>query len=326
MAKTKASTFVTGSIIFLVIILISGAGHYRNELHDGITHYKTRLSTDSKSHLFDNQFNLPPGQNWSRIIWQTSKYPSENQDGSQVDLARSWAEMNPYHRHEMMTHERALGYVEDTFREQHPELEQLYLNTHDYMLRTDVIRFLLLLKEGGVYSDLDVTCLKPIDTWLSPELREKAGVVIGVEIDNDLGPDGKTIGGLALFQFAAWTIMAKPNQPFIRYVVDGLIKRLANVTAAEQKMLSQKEVLQLTGPAAMSTAFLEYASMLTGTNMTHSNFSRITEPVMYGEVVVLPIWSFGGEHQVVNSGFQNDGKALVKHWFANSWKIDHHEK
>ncbi len=225
----------------------------------------------------------------------------------------------------MITHERMVGYVQDTFHDLHPELEEVYMETTDYMLRTDVIRFLLLLKEGGVYSDLDVTCLKPIDTWLTPELKEKAGVVIGVEFDNDLGPDGKTIGGFALFQFAAWTIMAKPNQPFIRYVIDGLIQRLANVTAAEQSKLSQKEVLQLTGPAAMSKSFLAYASELTGTNVTHTNFSRITEPVVIGEVVVLPIWSFGGEHQVVNSGFLNDGKALVKHWFANSWKQDHHE-
>ena len=43
-----------------------------------------------------------------------------------------------------------------------------------------------------------------------------------------------------------------------------------------------------------------------------------------GEVLVLPIWSFGAEHQVTKAGFKKDqGKALVKHHFAGTWKADH---
>ena len=310
MAITKTSIIVTGCIIFLAIAFLSSVGHYTGDPRESISNYINHSDNlPSKFSSSDNQFNLPPGQNWTHIIWQTSKYPSEKQKDKDRELASSWAEKNPYYRHEMITHERMVGYIGDAFHDSHPELEELYMETTDYMLRTDVIRFLLLLN--------------PIDTWLSPELKEKAGVVIGVEFDNDLGPDGKTIGGSALFQFCAWTIMAKPNQPFIRYVVNDLIKRLANVTAEEQHALTQKEVLQLTGPAAMTKSFLAYASEVTGTNVSRTNFSRITEPMLLGEVAVLPIWSFGGEHQVVNSGFENDGKALVKHWFANSWKTDH---
>ena len=327
MAKMKSSTLITGSLIFVAIILIGSVGHYRRDLREGISNYISHSNQPpSNPSLFDHEFDLPTDQNWTHIIWQTSKYPSEKQQEEDRERAKSWAEKNPYYRHEMMTHERMVGYIGDVFHDFHPKLEQLYLETTDYMLRTDVIRFLVLLNEGGVYSDLDVDCLKPIDTWLSPHLKENAGVVIGVEFDNDLGPDGKTIGGTALFQFAAWTIMAKPNQPFIRYVIDDLIENLANVTAEEQQALTQKEVLQLTGPAAMTRSFLAYASEVTGTNVTRTNFSRITEPMLFGEVAVLPIWSFGGEHQVVNSGFQNDGKALVKHWFANSWKSDHKDE
>ena len=227
------------------------------------------------------------------MIWQTSKYPSENQNDEDRSLAQTWANLNPLYRHEMMTHERMLGYIQDNFHASHPALEQLYTETKDYMLRTDVLRFLILLVEGGIYSDLDVTCLEPIDSWLDPKVSESAGIVIGVEFDNDLGPDGSTQGGLPLFQFASWTIMAKPNQPFLRYVVDDLIGRLANVTEEEQAKLSMQGVLELTGPAALTKAFLAYASEVTGTEVTRTNFSRITQPVTMGEVTVLPVWGFG---------------------------------
>ena len=316
MTMLKSSAVVAAFIIFIAIIFIGGfrqlTGGY---LGDVATYFPNSYSKNSSKIALDSS------ERWTHIIWQSSKYPTENQTGDEIALSRSWAEMNPSYRHEMVTHERMLGYIKDKFHSSRPKLEHLYDETADYMMRTDVLRYLLLLHDGGVYNDLDVECLKPINTWLDqiPEdLKKKAGVVVGIE--NDFTKDDQThVLGLVV-----WTMMAKPNQPFVRFVLDRLQKNMQNLSAEEQSHLNTHELMDVTGPAATTVSFMAYASEVTGTNVSYLNFTGMKEPVLMGEVLVLPIWSFGAEHQVTKAGFRKDeGEVLVKHHFAGTWKADH---
>lgn len=311
--RLRPSSIVAVGAIILFLFLIASY-NYKDDIH---TFANSHSKSSAKHPALTNQFDLPENQNWTHIIWETSKYPTETQSDEDRARSKTWAEKNPYYRHEMITHERMLGYCEDTFRHTHPELVEVYHETKDYMLRTDVLRYMLLLKDGGVYNDLDVDCIEPIDTWLPEQFKDKAGMVMGIETDHKEGEGW-------IFQLAVWTMMSKPNQPFVRFVLDRLMENMRNVSAEQQAALSQTEVLLLTGPAATTVDFIDYAALVTGTNVTYKNFSLITEPVLIGEVVLLPIWAFGADHQVHNSGFSYDnGKPLVKHHFANSWKTDH---
>lgn len=125
-------------------------------------------------------------------IWQTSKLPTTLFDDEDREHAQTWADLNPDHRHEMMTDGRMENYVREHFHISHPEIEDLYFQINDYMIRSDFIRYLILLTDGGVYNDLDVECLEPIDTWVPSQSKDTAGVVLGVEIDNKYGPNGRT--------------------------------------------------------------------------------------------------------------------------------------
>ena len=311
--KIRPMSIVTTGVVLAAFFLIA-----TYQFGGPFTDSRPRQSRLATHPSFSNQFDLPEETNWTHVIWQTSKYPAEGQTDLDRTRAKTWADKNPYYRHEMITHERMLGYCNDYFLYTHPELVKVYHQTNDYMLRTDVARYLLLLRDGGVYNDLDVDCLEPIDTWIPEQFRDKAGIVLGIETDHSEPNDGW------LFQIAVWTMMAKPNQPFIRFVIDRLMHDMQNVTAEQQAALSQAEVLSLTGPAATTVDFLEYAALVTGTEVTYKNFSLITEPVLVGEVLLMPIWSFGASHQVAYSGFKPDqGTALVRHNFANSWKVDH---
>ena len=217
-----------------------------------------------------------------------------------------------------MTHERVQGYVEDNFRHAMPEYAMLYDETIDYMMRTDVLRYLVLLKDGGVYNDLDVECLEPIDTWVPDEYKDKVGVVVGIENDFEKD-DGTHVLGLVV-----WTMLAKPNQPFIRFVLDRLLENMAGVTAEEQASLTTHALMDISGPASTSVSFMKYASMVTGTEVSWRNFAGMTEPMLIGEILVMPIWTFGAEHQVEKAGLKDQtGRVLVKHWFAGTWKADH---
>ena len=289
----KLFTFVTAVVVFIAIVLIGSVRQYKGGNLEDLTNYSFRYNA--------KVFKEASEEKWSRIIWQSSKFNVENQTNKDHELSGSWAEKNPYYRHQMVTHERMLGYIADNFRTTHPELEKLYSETTDYIMRNDVLRYLVLLHDGGVSNDLDVECLVPIDDWLDhiPEdFKNRTGVVVGIA--NDFTKDDKShVLGLVV-----WTMMAKPNQPFVRFVLEHLQKNMANVSAEQQAHLNTHELMDITGPAATSVSFMAYASEVTGTNVSYLNFTGMMEPKMMEEVLVLQIWSFGAEHQVTKAGFK----------------------
>ena len=280
----------------------------------------------------DFQFDSPTGQNWTHRIWQTSKYPMAALSDEEREHVGTWAELNPEYRHEVLTDEMMEEFVKDHFHISHPEIEQIYFDVQDYILRSDLIRYLILLTDGGVYNDLDVGCEKPIKTWVPSQYKDGAGILLGVEVDNKFGPDGRTFqGGTDLFQLVNWTIMSKPNQPFMWYLVTRVMNNIKGLAAAQNQSISKmtysiQDVLDVTGPAALTKAFFEYASDLTDSNVTYHNFTKMTRPRLIGEVVILPIQAFGAGHQVEWAGWEQDGSELIHHYFAGTWKTDHFEK
>lgn len=245
---------------------------------------------------------------------------------------RTWSDLNPEYRHEVLTDEMMEDYVKDHFHVSHPDIESIYFEVKDYILRTDLIRYLILLTEGGVYNDLDVGCEKPIKTWVPPQYKDNAGILLGVEVDNKFGPDGRTFqGGQDLFQLVNWTIMSKPNQPFMWFLVTRVLDNIKKVAASRNQPISKmtysmQDVLEVTGPGALTKAFFDYASDITDTNVTYLNFTKMTKPRLIGEVVILPVQAFGASHQVEWAGMEQDGSELIHHYFAGSWKTDHDDK
>lgn len=279
----------------------------------------------------DFEFDNPTGQNWTRRIWQTSRLPVVAIGDGDREHLKTWSELNPEYRHEVLTDEMMESYVQDTFHNSHPDIEQIYFEVKDYILRSDIIRYLILLADGGVYNDLDVGCEQPIKDWIPPQFKDSAGILLGVEVDNKYGPDGRTFkGGQDLFQLVNWTLMAKPNQPFMWFLVKRVMDNIRALAASRNQPISKTEfsvqdVLEVTGPAALTMAFFDYASDITKSNVTYHNFTKLSIPRLIGEVVILPIHAFGAGHQVKWAGWkESDGTPLVHHYFTGSWKSDHH--
>ncbi|CAI4062434.1 hypothetical protein N7582_002133 [Saccharomyces uvarum] len=113
------------------------------------------------------------------------------------------------------------------------------------ILKADFLRYLLLFARGGVYSDMDTTLLKPIESWpsqnkswmnniinvntpipyknlkVSPvmdgKIQQQPGLVIGIEADPDR-EDWSTWYARRI-QFCQWTIQAKPGHPILRELI-----------------------------------------------------------------------------------------------------------
>lgn len=105
-----------------------------------------------------------------RIIHQTWKDHSVPEQFRSFQA--SWSRHNPGWTLRLWTDDDNLRLVEEDY----PHLLDLYLQYPFAIQRADLARILYLHKHGGLYADLDVECLKPIDRAL-----EGHDVVLGRE-------------------------------------------------------------------------------------------------------------------------------------------------
>ena len=289
--------------IFIIVISYSYWSHLAN-IKGVFTHLKPTPAQTQPEKLADH--------GWTQNIWQTSKYPAENISSENEKYMKTWTDLNPGYQHKLLTDELIAGYVRDHFHASNPDIEETFLQAKDFVLQLDLIKYMVLWAEGGVYSDLDVACVRPISQWVPPQFIDKAGIVLGVQTEQTAGLDDSTKD---TFQLAGWTIMSKPNQPFLWFLYQRLTdntKHLADEQIVPAPNSRPYNISDVTGRNALTQGFLAYAASVTATKVTGNNFTKVTEPILFGEILVLPVQAFA-------SPFQN-GKEFVHHYGAGSWK------
>ena len=102
-----------------------------------------------------------------RKIWQTSKASAAGLEDQDRKAIQSWLKINQKHRYEIITQYSGEGYVRDKFSHR-PDVIEVFTDLQDPILRADFIRYLVLLGDGGVYSDLDV-CPNILANLLLPQ-------------------------------------------------------------------------------------------------------------------------------------------------------------
>ena len=260
-----------------------------------------------------------------RKIWQTARTGLPALDQNTQGGIRSWLDMNEEQRYELITKESSASYVREHFSHRRELLED-FLSLQDGLLRADLVRYLLLFAEGGTYTDLDTICLKPISQWIPADIKSKVNLVFGVEGDS---LDGALIPGFSHpVQFASWTILAKPRHMIMGMIVNRVLHQLRGLAKAQNTTIdnieaSYMDVMDTTGPGVFAETIYHGLSLITGTNVTSSNLTGMTEPKLFGDVLILPVTAFGAGLSHSNAGPTWDERALVQHIFAGSWKADH---
>ena len=77
-------------------------------------------------------------------------------------------------------------------------------------------------------------------------------------------------------------------------VIETVARNLLAVAEKKGKALGDmqllyKEVIDATGPLAFTTAFLAWASQATGKKVSYKDLTMLEQPVMVGDVLVMPI-------------------------------------
>ena len=260
-----------------------------------------------------------------RKIWQTAKNGPAGLDDMDRQALRTWAKLNQKWRYESVTQYGAESYVRETFQDR-PDLVEVFTDLQDPILRADLVRYLLLLGDGGVYSDLDTKALKPIDDWIPAQYKRVTNVVVGVEYDRLQGL--RWLDWTLDLQFTTWAILAKPKHPMLEMTVERVVKALRDLATKQGTTVAGikptfEEVLDTTGPAAFTRAAMGYLSNATEYEFTWQNITDLKVPRMVADVLILPINAFGSGQAHSNSGSPDDDTALVQHLFKGSWKTDH---
>jgi alpha 1,6-mannosyltransferase len=187
------------------------------------------------------------------------------------------------------------------------------------------------MQYGGVYADMDVECLKPVDEWNAGHGHD-AAVLLGLE---NFDPKRKPHKA----HITNWAMAAAPGHPLLG-MMPGVVTReiqkqyfaLAQQWGELTGKLYEQGILDRTGPAALTVAMYQYFNSIGFdlNKLTAASFDSL-QGVGAGGVRVLPIVALSTGWEVAYARSKGTGytcadvardkpEALVCHMFWGSWR------
>lgn len=275
---------------------------------------------------------VPKATVFPRKIWQTWKVDPLDFEERDLNIARSWVKINPAYRYEVLTDQNDLAYVEKNFGPDgfnRLDIVYVYRELTARIIKADLLRYLVMYVEGGVYTDIDVEALRSIDHFIPERYREQEiDMVLGVEIDQPEFSEHPILGPKSQ-SFVQWTFMCKPRLPVMLSLVENIILWLKSV-AEEQKVpiseikLDFDQVISGTGPSAFTRAVLNEISRKTDSEVKWDTFHDLNESKLVGGVLVLTVEAFAAGQGHSDSGNHDTKHAIVRHHYhASKWPDKH---
>jgi mannosyltransferase OCH1-like enzyme len=218
--------------------------------------------------------------------WETMDMPCEWQD-----CVRSWQECHPHWEYRLWTDDDRRRFVEQRY----PEFLDIFDSYSYDIQRADAIRYFVLHKYGGLYVDLDLECLRPVDDILSNRT-----FVIGRQPGRHAKVHGEdTLVGNAF-------MASVPGHRFLLEIV-GTIKTI------NPRITSHDEVLSTTGPVMIDSVLRKYAG-----NDVFILEDYVVYPFARGSEELDILIDKREGHLSLREGCIKQGTYAIHYW-ANSW-------
>jgi hypothetical protein len=159
-------------------------------------------------------------------------------------FAESWRRHNPQMQYRLFDDEACEALMADAF----PEHLDLYRRLPFPVMRADVFRYAVIYRDGGVYADIDMECLRPI----APLLQGRAAVVATEA--HITATRQRELGYALPLQIANCIFAARPGTVFFRAAVNH-----AMALCAGRATIGREDVEDLTGPRMLTRLFYERA-------------------------------------------------------------------
>lgn len=275
-------------------------------------------------------------------IWQTWKVDPLHFEERDLEKARSWTEKNPDWRYEVLTDGNDLRYVEYHYGPEgfnRPDIVAFYRDVTASIIKADLLRYLIMYAEGGIYADIDVEAIKPMAKFIPERYDQKdIDMVIGIEIDEPEWKEHPILGPKSR-SFCQWTFMCKPQLPVMMRLVENIMHWLVDVANNQtvpigEVVLDFDEVISGTGPSAFTNAIIAQmnADRLAANEqdgkaapeITWNNFHDLDESKLVDRVLVLNVEAFAAGQGHSDSGTHDTRHSLVRHHYhASNWPSRH---
>jgi mannosyltransferase OCH1-like enzyme len=171
------------------------------------------------------------------MTWKTAELPLWGRYS--VD---SWTRMNPGYKWVLHTDDEMDAYM----RARQSEAVVAVWDKLKPIQKADFYRYIIVLDEGGVYADLDVTCVRKVDEWAASvrEFAAGVGLIVGFEAIVDQDQVDKRYFARR-FQLVQWVFAGVAGHPVLRSVVDMIVAMLTPMTREE---IHNASVIRTTGP------------------------------------------------------------------------------
>jgi alpha 1,6-mannosyltransferase len=137
-------------------------------------------------------------------------------------------------------------------------------------------------------------------------------LIVGIEADSPVPPS--TSGGFQV-QFAMWTIASSANHPVLWTMIERIVSNITSHPSGAP--ISDDDVLRISGPMAWSAVLYAAMSDIAARDINYTHFQNLQEPVIFGDILVLPLWAFAADFNDPVSA----NRALVKHNQLASWRL-----
>lgn len=316
-----ASIFAAHTIWKLATFCIIGAGLFLSASY---------FSRDLHHHTLPLDRSKP----FPKKIWQTWKVDPTRFEETDMERSRSWMLLNPQHRYEVLTDGNALAWVQEQYGPyglNRPDIVDMYGSLTTTIIKADLIRYLVMYVEGGVYTDIDVEAVRPVSSFIPPRYPEAdVDMVIGIETDQPAFKDHPVLGSKSQ-SFVQWTFMCKSRLPVMMRLIENVmasIKALATRQGVpiSEIVLSFDDVLSTTGPSQFTNAVLAEMSQM-ASNVSWDMFHGLFEARLVARTLVLTSEAFAAGSGHSNSGNGRGRGAMVQHHYhASHWPSQHHRQ
>ena len=256
-------------------------------------------------------------------VWHSAKFDDLTE--KQREWIGSWTKTNPFCRQNLLTDRSAQAFVEAHFNETRPDIVEVYNTIPIPILRADLLRYLIVLAEGGIWSDLDVTCEKEVTEWVPLEYQNQTiDMIVGLEFDFAWRGEGRAVAS----QFCNWVFVARKSSRNLQLVVDSVVAKLKEIAQTNNVGIEGltlemfRDVVDVTGPKIMTVSILKSLGQLLDRTVDDRDFSGIKQPKLVGDVLIMP----GNAFAATQNDYPTDqGDVLVTHHYEGSWKKEDEE-
>jgi alpha 1,6-mannosyltransferase len=221
-------------------------------------------------------------------------------------LVQSFKQLNPNYTYLFYNDTQATDFV-------HKHMPPNIIRAYDMMpmtvLKADYFRYISVYVLGGVYSDIDTECLRPIDTW--HDNYKNVGFIVAIEAETK-----KWESSFARpLQLCQWTFAARPKHPILSRMIQNIARQTKKFFNSS---LTISVIFDWAGPGLWTDtifAYLKETYHVEWRTLSHLRYGRLI-----GDVYILPITAFGPNNYDNTPRDERSCKPRVKHHFYGSWR------